>query len=161
MSPAIKGITIILLLLPPLFGVWALISREPTPVGVFLFLIALYIAVWLWCRPSRFVVSQNHLDIVFPGWRRRIAMRDISHIHWVSKEQFNQEFGWAIRIGVGGLWGGFGWLWTGRRGLVEFYVSTVDGLILIERSPGPPLLITPEHPHQFIEVTQAMLTSSS
>jgi hypothetical protein len=31
-----------------------------------------------------------------------------------------------LRIGVGGLWGVFGWLWT-RRGLVEVYVSRTDG----------------------------------
>lgn len=48
-----------------------------------------------------------------------------------------------MRIGIGGLWGGFGWLWPGR-GLVNFYVSRSDGLVLIERMSARPLLITPE-----------------
>jgi hypothetical protein len=31
------------------------------------------------------------------------------------------EVGWSMRVGAGGLWGGFGWLWTERRGIVQMY----------------------------------------
>jgi hypothetical protein len=59
------------------------------------------------------------------------------------------------RIGVGGLWGGFGWLWTTRRGLVEFYVSRADGMVLIERRGARPLLITPADPEKLLRALQA------
>jgi hypothetical protein len=59
------------------------------------------------------------------------------------------ELGFAARVGVGGLWGGFGWLWTSRRGLIDMYVSRGDGLLMVERLAGRPLLITPEHPDEF------------
>jgi hypothetical protein len=61
-----------------------------------------------------------------------------------------KELGWAIRVGVGGLWGAFGSLWTSRRGSVEVYVSRTDGLVWIERRVGRPLLITPTNPEGFL-----------
>jgi hypothetical protein len=57
-----------------------------------------------------------------------------------------------MRIGVGGLWGGFGWLWTAKKGFLEFYISRAEGLILIELRQGNPLLITPENPERFREL---------
>jgi hypothetical protein len=159
MSPTIKGMTIVVLVLPLIFGVWALITHEPVSGGVFLFLIALYGSVWVWCRPYRFVITHSYLEIVFPGWRRRIPVGDISCIRLINKETFCQEFGWAIRIGVGGLWGGFGWLWTGKRGLVEFYISQLNEFVLVERSQGKSLLITPENPNQLVEAVKIIATT--
>lgn len=158
MSPVIRGLTIVLWLLPLIFGIWALVSRELVAGIVFLFLIVLYGATWVWCRPARFVVSRDSLKIVFPGWQRSIPIEDISYICITSQETFHQEFGWSIRIGVGGLWGGFGWLWTSKRGLVEFYISQLDNFVLIERLTGKSLLITPEYPHQFVESIQDLLS---
>lgn len=161
MSPVIKGTTLVVLALPPIFGVWALVTRDPVPGSLFLFLIALYGVVWLGCRPSCFVIASRYLEIMFPIWRRRISIADIARIRLIDREAFSQEFGWAIRIGVGGLWGGFGWLWTTKQGLIEFYISRLDAFVLIERSHGKKLMITPENPDRFIEVTQNSLTSSN
>jgi hypothetical protein len=160
MSPAIRRLTHILLLLPPIFGLWALLSHDRIAATTFLLLVGLYAATWLGLRPSHFVVSQHYLEIVFPIWRRRIPVRDIVCIRATDKEMFRREFGAAMRIGVGGLWGGFGWLWTSQRGLVEFYVSQLDNLVLIERSTGRSLLISPDQSHQFVEVIQTSSTSS-
>lgn len=160
MSPTIKGITIVVLVLPLIFGVWALITREPVAGGVFLFLIALYGAVWVWCRPSHFVITRSCLEIVFPGWRRQIPVGDISGIRHINQATFDREFGWAMRIGAGGLWGGFGWLWTSKRGLVEFYISQLNEFVLVERSQGKSLLITPDNPDRLVEVARDMLANS-
>ncbi|MEY3299738.1 MAG: hypothetical protein RLZZ597_2998 [Cyanobacteriota bacterium] len=158
MSPLIRGLTLILWLLPLTFGTWALVSHERIAGIIFLLLIALYGATWVWYRPSRFVISPDSLKIIFPGWQRRIPMGDISHICITSKEDFRQQFGWAIRIGVGGLWGGFGWLWTAKQGLVEFYISQLDSFVLIKRTTGKSLLITPDNPNQLVEIIQEMLS---
>lgn len=56
-----------------------------------------------------------------------------------------------MRIGAGGLWGGFGWLWTSRKGMVEFYVSRTDGFVLITRPNHLDILITPSTPEAFLE----------
>jgi hypothetical protein len=56
----------------------------------------------------------------------------------------------AFFVGAGGLWGGFGWLWTERRGIAQMYVSRTEGLVWIERRGGRPWLITPEEPEAFV-----------
>ena len=155
MSPLIRGLTLALGSLPLILGLWALISRQPVDIFTCLLLIALYAAVWWGCRPSRFVLVSQHLAIVFPGWQRRIPRADIASVRIITAAAFRQEFGLALRICVGGLWGGFGWLWTSRRGLVEFYISQLDTFVLIERSQGRTLLLTPEHPQQFVAAMQA------
>jgi hypothetical protein len=159
MSPLIKGLTFVVWLIPLVFGILTLVLHEWLMGVVFLFLIALYGAVWLGCRPSHFVVSHNRLEIVFPVWQRKIPIQTINGIRILNPDGFRQEFGWAMRIGVGGLWGGFGWLWTSRQGMLEFYISRTDSFILIERSRGNSLLITPEQPTQFIETVRAMLVT--
>ncbi|RUR84491.1 hypothetical protein PCC6912_13860 [Chlorogloeopsis fritschii PCC 6912] len=81
-------------------------------------------------------------------------MQDVSSIRIISNDAFQQEFGWAMRIGVGGLWGGFGWLWTYRRGFLEFYISQLDNFVLIERVTEKSVLITPENPEQLVEAVE-------
>ena len=146
MSPLIRGITFFLLLLPLLLGGIAVQFHLPILAIVALLLIALYAVVWLTCRPLKFRLTSQSFDIIFPLWRRRIPLSDIARISRIHGQQFQQQFGWALRIGVGGLWGGFGWLWTSREGFVEFYVSQLSEFILIERYVGNALLITPTHP---------------
>lgn len=60
------------------------------------------------------------------------------------------EIYWSIRIGAGGLWGAFGWLWTTKRGIVQMYVSRTDRFVWIERAGERPWLITPENPEEFV-----------
>lgn len=157
MSPVIRGLTIFVLALPLVFVALALFGHQGIGIVVFLFLVLLYGAVWLGCRPSSFVVSPDHVDLVFPVWHRRIPIESISGVRMMSSQRFQQEFGWAVRIGVGGLWGGFGWLWTQRRGMVEFYISKGDDFVLIERSTGGPLLITPETPESMVELIEEVM----
>ena len=161
MSPLIKGLTVALWLLPIVLGILSLISGEWMIFTIFIILITLYGAVWLWCRPSRFVISDQSIEIVFPGWRRPIPIQDISSLRLISKDTFGQEFGWAVRIGVGGLWGGFGWLWTYRGGFLEFYISQLDEFVLISRLRGNNLLITPVNPYQLIQAIEEKAIFSS
>ena len=55
-----------------------------------------------------------------------------------------------MRVGGGALWGGFGWLWTQRRGIVQMYISRTDGFVWIERVGDRPWLITPAQPAAFV-----------
>jgi hypothetical protein len=152
MSPLIKGVTLVLLLLPIIIPICGLLSRQKDLMKVSLVLIVIYAIIWLWCRPSYFIVSSSHLEIKFPAWCRSIPIRDITHIRVLNYQTFRQEFGTAVRIGTGGLWGGFGWLWTSNRGFLEFYVSRFNNLILIERLTGNNLLITPAHPQEMVHL---------
>ncbi|MBW4522599.1 MAG: hypothetical protein KME16_23380 [Scytolyngbya sp. HA4215-MV1] len=154
MSTLIRGLTLALLGLPVAFGIWALLSHNAIAIFTTLLLGGLYGVVWLGCRPSHFIISPHTLKIVFPVWQRRVSLHTVTDVRILDQNAFNQEFGWAIRIGVGGLWGGFGWLWTQRRGFVEFYVSQTDRLVVLDRSVGNTLLITPESLEQFVQTLQ-------
>ena len=90
-----------------------------------------------------------------PGSHPAIPAHRIAAARTVTTAEFKAEVGLALRIGVGGLWGGFGWLWTQRRGLVEFYVSRLDGLVWIERRDGRPLLVTPSDPEGLVRALGA------
>ncbi len=54
-----------------------------------------------------------------------------------------------MRVGAGGLWGGFGQIWAEREKL-DFYISRTDSFVLIHRHGGRSLLISPERQADFV-----------
>lgn len=106
------------------------------------FFVAIYVFIWFWMRPSRFELDGDALVVVFPWRRIRIPLDDVTGARIVSRAEFRAEHGLAARIGAGGLWGGFGLLWTKPR-MYMLYVSRVDRLLVVERREGRWLLITP------------------
>ncbi len=151
MSPLILALTLGLLILPFVFLGNAAVGKSPLMVPGLL-LVAIYAWVWLRFRPSCFVVHAGAIEVIWPLKRRQIPRDDISNVRLIHKEELRRESGWGMRVGVGGLWGGFGWLWTQRRGIVQMYVSRTDGLVWIERISDRPWLITPEQPEAFVRV---------
>lgn len=150
MSTGIRLLTWGLLALPVVFLALGLRSAQScvlAPVGGLI--AGLYLAVALWWRPSAFEIAPEGLRVRFPGRSRLVPRADLAGARTMDSAQFCAEHGLALRIGVGGLWGGFGWLWTRRRGLLDFYISRTDGLVLVERRSGRPLLITPADPDAF------------
>jgi hypothetical protein len=115
-----------------------------------LLLVAVYAWVWLRFRPTRFVVHSGVLEVVWPFKRRELRRDGISQVRLLERRDLRSVTGWGMRIGAGGLWGVFGWLWTRRRGIVQIYVSRTDRFVWIERANGRPWLITPEQPEIFV-----------
>lgn len=154
MSPLIFCLTVLFIAIPVAFVLYPLVFQQPpffTSIGILLG--TLYSAVWLFWRPRRFEISpEGDLEIVFPGRRRRIASAELAGCRLITSTEFRQEFGDAMRVGVGGLWGGFGLLWTSKGGSVDFYVSRTDGLVLVERRTSRPILITPDNPRGMVDV---------
>jgi hypothetical protein len=161
MSPVIRLTTSVLLVLPAGLVVGGLVTKslfaapvalgmaQPVLFGVAAFLALLYVAVWLWFRPLRFVVAPDGLRIVWPLRWSHVAMGEIVEIQRLGAAEFRQEFGLGVRVGVGGLWGAFGLLVTGKETLV-MYVSRADDLVLVRRASGRALLLTPADPARFV-----------
>ena len=142
MSGFIAGFTILLWGIPIMFAF--------TPLWIVgLFLVGLYAGVWAFMRPRSFVIGPRDVVLRFPARASKFRRADIIEVTALSAQQFKARFGRALRVGVGGLWGGFGWLWT-SKGLVDFFISRTDGFVLIERRGHKPLLITPERPDEFV-----------
>jgi len=149
MSPFITGLTLLLFLLPPAFFTSAVFGvRQLLVPG--LLLVAIYAWVWLRFRPTRFVVRPDVVEVIWPLKRRLLRRAEISSVRIIDRHALRRECGRGLRVGAGGLWGGFGWLWTERRGIVQMYISRADGLVWIERADGRPWLITPEKPEAFV-----------
>jgi hypothetical protein len=156
MGGMIRGLTVFLLALPAALAVAAAASGRTLPLLAVAGLMALlYAAVWLWWRPTRFELSADAFDIVFPARRKSTPRSAVVGARPFAVRSVRGELGFPLRIGVGGLWGGFGWLWTTRRGLVEFYVSRTEGMLFIERRGRYPLLITPADPGELLRALEA------
>jgi hypothetical protein len=149
MSPLILVLTLVLLALPVVFVTSTAIRGGPLAIPGFL-LLAIYAWVWFRFRPTLFVVRPEVLEVMWPLKRRQLRRQEISDVRLIDKEELRRKTGWGMRVGAGGLWGGFGWLWTERRGIVQMYISRTDGFVWIERGDQRPWLITPEHPTAFV-----------
>lgn len=150
MSPLIRWLTSALLVLPVVFGVAALLGRAALAVPA-VGMVLLYIWVWVRFRPIAFVVRPQSVEVIWPLKRRDIRRDTIDAVRLMDRAELRREVGWGVRVGAGGLWGAFGWLWTERRGVVQMYVSTVDRFVWIERHGERPWLITPERPEMFVQ----------
>lgn len=149
MSPMIRVLTLILLAIPLVFFVVALIGTSIL-VGPAVLVATMYSWIWLRFRPTMFVVRHDVLETIWPLKRRQIERINITGVRTIDNEELRREIGRGVRVGAGGPWGGFGWLWTQRRGIVQMYVSRTSDFVWIEIANGRPWLITPEHPEAFV-----------
>jgi Bacterial PH domain len=154
MSPLIVVLTGIVLAVPGVIALAAVWSGQPALLGVAGAIAGLCAAVWLWARPKRFEVSAGGLAVVWPLRRRFIPRGRIDAVRLVDRGDLRRELGWGARVGVGGLWGQFGWAWTTRRGWVDTYISRLDGFVWVDLREGRPLLITPMNPEGVVRALQ-------
>lgn len=150
MSGLILGLTVMLWAVPIVFFAGHYVAPLPglAPVGGLM--VTIYAWVWLWWRPSRFEVGPTGLTAVFPLRRRQTEWHAIEKVERIDADELKRRYGRLLRVGAGGLWGGFGWLWAPGGTWVEFYISSMHGYVLIERSGMRPLLITPDRPDEFV-----------
>jgi len=152
MSTLIAVMTWALFLLPVGLMVAGLRGPGGSPLALVGGAIALlYAFIWLYMRPSAFVVGPEGLDILWPLRRRRIPRAKLLGASEIGPEALRQEFGLLLRVGAGGLWGGFGLAWSSRGEHLALYVSRhADGFVLVRCRGTRSLLITPERPDAFV-----------
>jgi hypothetical protein len=158
MSGDIRALTGIALVAPLGLVLGAALAQGPVRsalLGATVFVALVYAGVWLLGRPTAFEVDASGLRIRWPLRRQEIAARDLAGAETLSRETFRRDFRWGMRIGAGGLWGGFGWLYT-RKGLLDLYVSRTDRFVLVRRRIGRPLLLTPERDEAFVDALRAL-----
>jgi hypothetical protein len=114
-------------------------------------IVMMYAVIWLWMRPSAFAVNPDELELVWPVRRRTIARGDIVRVRKLAIADLKREIGYMLRVGAGGLWGGFGLAKT-ALGYMELWVSRADWIVWIECRDRRSLLVTPEDPDRFVEL---------
>jgi len=157
MSPVIRVLTLVMLALPLLFLAIAAHGDRQALVPA-LFIIAIYVWVWTRFRPSQFILHSGTIEVVWPLKRREIRRETISDVRLIGCQDLKNEVGFCMRVGAGGLWGGFGWLWTQKRDIVQMYITRTDRFVWIERRNERPWLISPERPEEFV---QALMRSTA
>lgn len=130
----------------------ALASPEPTRsilLAAVVLTALIYASVWLVWRPTRFEVDDGTLRIVWPLRSREIPRTSLGPARIVERAAFLREFGFGVRIGAGGLWGGFG-LFKTRARTFSMWISRTDRVVLVEVAKARPLMITPDDPERFV-----------
>jgi len=152
-GPGLKAMTGVLLLLPPILFLNALLAPAPARFvlgGAFVFVCLIYASVWFWWRPGYFELDGDRLRIAWPARSRTISRGSIRSARIATSKEFRSEYGYGMRIGAGGLWGGFGLLKT-RRATFSMWISRLDRMVIVELDGARPLLITPANPERFVE----------
>jgi hypothetical protein len=152
MSTDLRIMTVVVLLLPFVLGGAGLLAPGPIRwvlLGVTGFTVLLYLSTWLWWRPSRFEITGQGLSIIWPLRSSTTPAHAIRDAVVLGRADFRRDYGYGMRVGVGGLWGGFGLLVTGK-GTLSMYISRTDAFVLIHREGDRPLLITPDEPERFL-----------
>jgi hypothetical protein len=154
MSAGLRVVTWTVFVVPALFLFLALLTQPPANKVFFvLFLVVglIYASVWFIWRPSRFEADARLLRIVWPVRAREIPRGDIERAQILDLRSFRDEYGNGMRIGAGGLWGGFGLLKT-RKATFSMWISRTDPLVIVWLHQARPLLLTPENPERFVEM---------
>ncbi|TNE92462.1 MAG: hypothetical protein EP330_02055 [Deltaproteobacteria bacterium] len=150
MDATIGGLTALVSLIAVGLLAYGVVIGELALAASALALVGVGVLVWALLRPTAFELTEDELCIVFPTWTRRIPRSDIASVREVDGEAFKQTYRYGLRIGAGGLFGGFGWLYT-ARGLLEFWISRTEPFVVVEREQGRDLLITPANPASFVD----------
>ncbi len=150
MSALIRASTYGLFALPVLFLVLGFIVPVVgiVMIAVAAFILVLYAFTRAWLRPRRFVLTDQSLRIEWPLRTRVVQRASIGAAEAIAPREFRATYGWGMRFGAGGLWGGFGLLVT-RNGTLAMYISRLDGLVLVPVQGDRTLLITPKDPEGF------------
>jgi len=151
MSTALRVMTWLLFALPLGFTYAAVVAPGPARLaaaGIALFVILIYASVWFIWRPTRFDLGGTSLRIVWPTWSRVVELSSVRQVETVTAAEFRKRYGYGLRVGAGGLWGGFGLLKTGSE-TFSMWVSRTDAFVLVWLTGARPLMLTPEEPEVF------------
>lgn len=148
MAAAFVALSGLVLAIPVIFVVIGLMdpALRVTFAGTAALVLIGSFGVWVFYKPRSFELTESELLLTFPMREIPIARDDITGARVLRRADIRTTLGFAMRVGVGGLFGVFGLLWTSKLGWVRIYVTTTDGWLLVSRRNALPLLISPKDP---------------
>lgn len=163
MDGLLRVLTVVCFAIPAVMGTVAATTRHPIDwiLGAVAVLIAAsYGVIWLALRPRAFVITPDALELEWPIRKRSIPREAIVSVTKRDKAELARELGRMMRIGAGGVWGGFGQAAT-ARGRYELWISRTDWMIVIECEGRRGLLVTPDDPDRFVAELASRARASS
>lgn len=147
------GVTFILLLsgFIPIFSTNEFQFSElihPSSVYVMPFGLIIILLLTYGFSPKRYGLQDRQLVIYRPFQNKIYATEDMHSVSIVSKEEMKG----SMRVfGVGGLFGYFGLFRNSRYGTMIWYATRRDQFVVIERSNGRTIILTPDDPNSFVQ----------
>ena len=86
---------------------------------------------------------------MWPVRRRVIPRGSVHDARIMTGPEFRSAYGWGMRVGAGGLWGGFGLLKTTGT-TFSLWISRTDRMVIVDLDGANPLLVTPDDPERFV-----------
>ncbi len=147
------GVTVILLLsgFIPFLSTNEFHFRElihPSSVYVIPFALIIILILTYGFSPKGYGVQDRQLVIYRPFQNKFYATDDMLHVTLVDRKELKN----SLRVfGVGGLFGYFGLFRNSRYGTMIWYATRRDQFVVIERSNGRTIVLTPDDPNSFVQ----------
>ena len=119
-------------------------------------MLGIYAFILIALRPTGFVLDGEGLRIEWPIRSRRVPRATLIEARQIDRAALGAELGWTVRVGAGGLYGTFGYLWTSKKGWVDVQASRVSDFVLVHTTERT-LLLTPDRPEVFVRRFNALL----
>jgi hypothetical protein len=157
-----KALTIVVSFILVLSGFAPLFTSEfqfsnvitPAPFYVMPFAFIIMLLLTFGFSPRAYSVQDGQLVIYRPFRNKFYGTEGIQTVTIVSKE----ELKWSMRVfGVGGLFGYFGLFRNSRYGTMIWYATRRDQFVVIERSNGRAIVLTPDDPSSFVSEFNQMI----
>lgn len=162
MDSLTKGLTIVVSVILVLSGFVPLFTSEfqfsnvitPAPFYVMPFAFIIMLLLTFGFSPRAYSVQDGQLVIYRPFRNKFYGTESIQTVSIVAKE----ELKWSMRVfGVGGLFGYFGLFRNSRYGTMIWYATRRDQFVVIERSNGRAIVLTPDDPSSFVSEFNQMI----
>jgi cytochrome c biogenesis factor len=157
-----KALTIVVSVILVLSGFVPIFTSEfqfsnvstPAPFYVMPFAFIIMLLLTYGFSPKGYSVQDGQLVIYRPFRNKFYETAGIQTVTIVAKE----EMKWSMRVfGVGGLFGYFGLFRNSRFGTMIWYASRRDQFVVIERSNGRAIVLTPDDPSSFVSEFNQMI----
>lgn len=127
MSRSLAIMTVVLWGIPLVFAVIA-VTTDFLPAMIFMIAMTVFIAgiyCWTWIRfrPSEFVLGDGAMEVIWPAKRRQVPYVGMHSAKIITRRELKDLVGFGMRVGAGGLWGAFGWLWTTKRDRPDVHLT--------------------------------------
>jgi hypothetical protein len=170
MDTLTKGLTIGLSILLVSFGFIPILNRPsllfttnefrfseliyPESISVIAFAIIIMLVVTYGFSPKGYVLEDGEFTVLRPFKAKNFSLSDILSVTSVEKKNLK---GSIRTFGVGGLFGYFGLFRNSTYGNMVWYATRRDRFVVIERSNGKTIVITPDDPAAFVSAYQSIV----
>jgi hypothetical protein len=127
----------------------------PSAVYIMPFSLIIILVLTYGLSPKGYAFHDRKLVIYRPFHNKFYTTEDILHISIVDRKELKN----SLRVfGVGGLFGYFGLFRNSRYGTMIWYATRRDRFVVIERSNGRTIVLTPDDPDSFVSEFNQTIT---